>query len=150
MLLFQRDCFWEMAAWTGIIFLNHPGIQLRPCDWVLANGMPGLTYKHFIGDLPSLFPLLLSVCQCPRWPWKLLKMAEPLLVWFPNDCVEQRFQGISVTVVSVTLATQITLSCLRIPVACLVKSQRKQPGRILSYQWLRWKRRGCGSYCIGR
>lgn len=40
-----------------------------------------------------------------------------MLVWFPNDCVEQRFQGISVTVVSVTLATQVTLSCLRIPVA---------------------------------
>lgn len=79
--------------------------------------MTGLAHKHFLGDLPSLFPLCcLSVSGQGDLGNHVLKMAEPFFVWFLNDCVEQRFQGLSITAVNVTLATQMPSLWLRIPV----------------------------------
>lgn len=80
--------------------------------------MTSLAPKHFIGIVPSLFPLCYVYGSGQGDPGNHVpKMAESLLVWFLNDCVEQRFQGLSITAVSVTLATQITSLWLRIPVA---------------------------------
>ena len=91
--------FWKVAAQIGTTFPNHTCIQVRPCDQVLANGMPCiimyitsmLVYEPFLGNLPSRFPPLQAVCQRPEWPWKpCVDNVDPLLVWFLNDCVEQR------------------------------------------------------------
>lgn len=110
-----------------------------------------LAYEPFLGNLPSRFPPLQAVYQRPVWPWKpCVDNVDPLLVWFLNDCVEQRSQGLSSTAVSVTLTTQMTSLWLRIAVAWSSPSSRIILGETIQEEsytgiYQDGKERGCGS-----